>query len=304
MNTVQLECFLAAAEYLNFTKAAEHLHITQPAVSHQISSLEAELSVQLFVRDNKNVELTVSGLNFISDALKIVEMAKSAKNRLHTASFSQGKTLEIYCHTAFEVNMLPKCIEKLQTEYPSLLPIIRFSTNYLSEDLGKSKNIELSFGFNTASYVNTNKKYIELTKCKMCYISSFEKNIEDFFCKDNSSFIPMTDRIILCHPLKFPKTILQIQSDIVSNTKDIYFHYCDTFESIITLAKSGFSIALFPDNPIYHDSHLQYYYLDTNDNLTFGIFYNEMERTNYKIVKRFASLLKEQIKKTPGNGTI
>lgn len=47
MNTVQLECFLAVAQYLNFSKAAESVSITQPAVSHQIGSLEDELGVKL-----------------------------------------------------------------------------------------------------------------------------------------------------------------------------------------------------------------------------------------------------------------
>ena len=50
MNTTQLECFLAVAETLNFSKAAEMVNISQPAVSHQISSLEAELGVRLFLR--------------------------------------------------------------------------------------------------------------------------------------------------------------------------------------------------------------------------------------------------------------
>ena len=53
MNTVQLECFLAVAQYLNFSKAAESVSITQPAVSHQIGSLEDELGVKLFVRTSK-----------------------------------------------------------------------------------------------------------------------------------------------------------------------------------------------------------------------------------------------------------
>lgn len=39
MNTTQLECFLAVANYLNFSRAAEDLRITQPAVSHQINTL-------------------------------------------------------------------------------------------------------------------------------------------------------------------------------------------------------------------------------------------------------------------------
>ena len=55
MNTVQLECFLAVAEYLNFSKAADFLKITQPAVSHQITSLEDELGARLFARTSKNV---------------------------------------------------------------------------------------------------------------------------------------------------------------------------------------------------------------------------------------------------------
>lgn len=39
MNTFQLSCFLAVAEYLNFARAAEQLHVTHPAVSQQIQSL-------------------------------------------------------------------------------------------------------------------------------------------------------------------------------------------------------------------------------------------------------------------------
>lgn len=43
MNTFQLSCFLAVAEHLNFARAAEELHVTQPAVTQQIHSLEKEL---------------------------------------------------------------------------------------------------------------------------------------------------------------------------------------------------------------------------------------------------------------------
>ena len=43
MNTTQLECFVSVANYLNFSRAAEELRITQPAVSHQIRTLEDEL---------------------------------------------------------------------------------------------------------------------------------------------------------------------------------------------------------------------------------------------------------------------
>ena len=50
MNTVQLECFIAVAEHLSFSKASKALKITQPAVSHQIQTLEEELETKLFRR--------------------------------------------------------------------------------------------------------------------------------------------------------------------------------------------------------------------------------------------------------------
>ena len=84
MNTTQLECFLAVAETLNFSKAAEMVNISQPAVSHQISSLEAELGVRLFLRTNKSVQLTKEGLIFIGDAETIVRTAMNSIHRLST----------------------------------------------------------------------------------------------------------------------------------------------------------------------------------------------------------------------------
>lgn len=63
MNTTQLQCFLEGARCLNFTKAAENLHITQPAFSRNISALEDEWGFHLFFRDNKRkgTRLTPAG---------------------------------------------------------------------------------------------------------------------------------------------------------------------------------------------------------------------------------------------------
>ena len=62
MNTVQLECFVAVAEHLNFSRASEALRISQPSVSHQIQTLEDELGVKLFNRTSKSVALTPEGI--------------------------------------------------------------------------------------------------------------------------------------------------------------------------------------------------------------------------------------------------
>ena len=61
MNSVQLKCFLEVARELNFARAAEHLHFSQPTVSKQIQTLEAELKVKLFKRSTRSVSLTQAG---------------------------------------------------------------------------------------------------------------------------------------------------------------------------------------------------------------------------------------------------
>jgi DNA-binding transcriptional LysR family regulator len=61
MNSQQVRCFLAAAKLENFTKAAEHLHLTQPALSRSIVTFEQEIGTPLFVRARNTVRLTNAG---------------------------------------------------------------------------------------------------------------------------------------------------------------------------------------------------------------------------------------------------
>lgn len=74
MNTMQLASFLSVAETLNFARAAEQLRVTQPAVTQQIHSLEAELNMQLFRRTTRTVELTQEGLVFLGDAKEMFDI--------------------------------------------------------------------------------------------------------------------------------------------------------------------------------------------------------------------------------------
>ena len=62
MNTTQIKYFLAAARTLNFTEAASQLYISQPALSKQITSIENELNMMLFIRMKKKVRLTPAGI--------------------------------------------------------------------------------------------------------------------------------------------------------------------------------------------------------------------------------------------------
>ena len=78
MNINQLEYFIAAAELLNFTKAAARCYISQTAMTQQIRSLEHTIGVPLFERDSHHVALTAAGRVYLNEARLIVSRSNEA----------------------------------------------------------------------------------------------------------------------------------------------------------------------------------------------------------------------------------
>ncbi len=87
--------FLAVAEYLNFSKAAQQLHIAQPPLSRQIRQLEEDIGVALFVRSKRRVELTKAGQVFLSEARKLVVQAGHATEAARHAQKGESGVVRI-----------------------------------------------------------------------------------------------------------------------------------------------------------------------------------------------------------------
>ncbi len=82
----KIRYFVAVAESLHFRKAAEELHIAQPALSRSISALERELGTQLFVRDKRSVVLTPAGRQLLDDARPLLAAAAGTRRRVQRAA--------------------------------------------------------------------------------------------------------------------------------------------------------------------------------------------------------------------------
>ena len=80
---------------MNFSRAAEQLRLTQPAVSHQINSLEDELGVKLFQRTSKSVRLTQEGYLYTQYAGEILRLFNVSKGRLRATREEQQRILGI-----------------------------------------------------------------------------------------------------------------------------------------------------------------------------------------------------------------
>ena len=83
MKLNQLYYFKTVCKYNNITKAAEHLHVSQPAVTHAVRELEKELGICLFTRTNKNVVLTKEGEFFLQRSLGILASLEELIDEMH-----------------------------------------------------------------------------------------------------------------------------------------------------------------------------------------------------------------------------
>jgi len=81
-----LEYFVAAAEELNFTHAADRLNVSQPPFSKQIHDLEGELGIEFFERQRKGVALTPAGKSFLIDARRILEDCEASIRKAQRSS--------------------------------------------------------------------------------------------------------------------------------------------------------------------------------------------------------------------------
>lgn len=112
-----LRYFLAVARQLHFTRAAETLYISQPALSKQIRALERQLRVTLFDRDGGSVTLTRAGVELVPYAERMVESWEGAKQSLARAS---DCTLVIGMHTSPGRGLLPKVRAAMVADCPGV----------------------------------------------------------------------------------------------------------------------------------------------------------------------------------------
>jgi DNA-binding transcriptional LysR family regulator len=117
MELRHLRYFVAVAEELHFSRAADRLHVTQPVVSEQIRKLEAELGVQLFHR-TRNVALTDAGAALLTEARRVLRHAEAARRAARSASARPGLRIG-YVATALPAG-IPRAVRRLVAAMPGL----------------------------------------------------------------------------------------------------------------------------------------------------------------------------------------
>jgi DNA-binding transcriptional LysR family regulator len=115
-----LTSFVTVAEELHFRRAAERLHIVQPALSQQIAKLEAELGVQLLERTNRRVTLTDAGRVFLDDARAMLRLRDRAISYARTVQSGTSGALNIGYVGPSAYSGMPQLIRAFRRDFPQV----------------------------------------------------------------------------------------------------------------------------------------------------------------------------------------
>ena len=282
MNTIQLECFIAVAEHLNFSRASEALRITQPAVSHQIQSLEEELNVKLFKRTSKSVSLTQEGIQFLPDAQLILKTALSAKERL--GQHEHFIPFELGCHNRMEINLLPPILKTLADDFPLLRPVIQLVPFPSLLELIENKQIHAAFGIKEEQK-KSSLYFREFCSAPVACICSPGHPLAQY---ESLTKKQLSGNIIACSPRQIADPIFSIQNSIVTKLRPEQRYFAENIESALTLVKAQIGYTLYPDVAPAREPDLRYIPVTDIPRMPFGVYYRYDD--DHPVLRRFLRL--------------
>ncbi len=255
-----LECFLELSETLHYRKAAEKLYISQSALTQQIQKLESILGDKLFIRSNREVQLSHSGQLFKIEAQLIVNRISKSLERWELAKKgNQGLLYLGYVASAME-EYLPDILKKFAARYPNIhfhlyensneQQLKSLESNLL--DIAFMRSNDISASMNIAS-VYKEPFTIALPKDHNISSQNFrhigQLSDEDYILFPNSQSQMYYQQILsICADQKFSPNIV---------------HQSIHFPTIFKLVENGMGITIIPkSSKDVHNKNIKYIDLD------------------------------------------
>lgn len=246
MNLNQLHYFVTLAHMEHYTKAAQKLAITQPSLSHAISSLEHELGTYLFEKQGRNVVLTKYGklfLEYAEEALGILD-AGIKKTRAMTSATS-GRIDLGYIYTQ-GIEFVPEVIKGFLNENPDKHIEFGFNNGVTEEIIQGIKEERYDIGFCSMSVKERELDFLPVSEEKLILAVpsahelagrseiSFEELAEypQVFFNKGSGLRQVVDQLFTAHKKK-PDIAFTVDED----------------SSMVGLVAKGFGVGIVPDVP-------------------------------------------------------
>ena len=141
----RLQVFHAVAKHLSFTKGAEALFMTQPAVTFQIRQLEEHFNTRLFDRAQGRISLTPTGQLALEYAERILALSAELDTRLKEISGQLGGPLLIGASTTIAEYLLPQILGEFKASYPAVIPRLFVANSEAVQDRVAERALDVGF---------------------------------------------------------------------------------------------------------------------------------------------------------------
>ena len=190
----KLHIFKTVAKHLSFTKAAELLHISQPAISKTIKNLEQEYETTFFVRKRNSIELTEEGKSFLIYVNKIVAIYSEIDEQFLHKNESFPEFIKFGVSTTLSNYIIPKVIAKFRMQFPPTKFDIISDNSENIENL--ILNEEIDFGITEGNSSNPKLNFEKFIKDEIVLVTnvnnpSFKKGSIDI---ETLQKIPIIER--------------------------------------------------------------------------------------------------------------
>jgi LysR family hydrogen peroxide-inducible transcriptional activator len=244
MTITQLKYVLAVAEHQNFTKAAAHVFVTQPTLSMQIQKLEEELSILIFDRSKKPIELTEVGKKIVNQARNIVNESERMQDVVDQEKGFIGGDFRLGIIPTIMPTLLPMFLKNFINKYPKVhLKIEELTTAEII--------IKLNDGHLDAAIAATPLVQDKI-KERVLYFEPFvgyvPKNHRLHSKKQlDRSDLDINDILLLEDGHCFRNGVINICKSLKNNAATDSFQVeSGSFETLIKLSNEGFGMTLLP----------------------------------------------------------
>ena len=184
MYNPQLETFLCVADSGSFSKAAEKLYISSPAVIKQINSLENHLGLRLFERSHRGLKLTAAGESMYKDAKYVIQYCKESVARAESAVEFDEEVIRVGISPMTPPNVFVKLWPEIQKIYPGMkFQLVPFENTLENarEILGNlGQNIDVVAGIFDDTMLSLRQcKGIEIAREKFCVAVSMHHRLAE-----------------------------------------------------------------------------------------------------------------------------
>jgi len=145
MSDRRIQVFHAVATHLSFTKAADALFMTQPAVTFQIRQLEEEFKTRLFDRQRGRVTLTAAGAIALEYSERIVALSAELKARMKNLGGAIEGPLLVGASTTLADFLLPQIIADFKARFPAIVPRLCVAKSVNVQSLILERRIDIGF---------------------------------------------------------------------------------------------------------------------------------------------------------------